>query len=1712
MVSGAGLAGPPSLIQLPVGGTVSSGIANFSTTASTMTINQSTSRALINWNQFDIGANATVNFNQPSTSSVTLNQINSPAISQIYGHLNSNGQVYLINPSGIYFSPTASVSVGSIAASTDQIGSADFMNGGSTFISNHKGSIINDGTIKAATGGYIALLAPEVINNGMLLAQEGTIALIAGGQTITLNFDALTSLQSISVKPSLLNSLIDNNSAIRGPNGALGLTPFAFNKLNASVINSGIIEANGITKNGGRIILQASDEVINSGAIHADAATNLNNNPSSADTGKGSNGGTISLIVDPSNAMGLVKVGGNISANGGNRAGNGGSIETSAQHVQISADAKISTAASNGITGNWTIDPPDFTVALSGGDVTGATLSTNLASTNVVILSSLGISGNSGNINVNDSINWSSNSSLTLNAQNNIYVNSPITSTGTSAKLILQYGQQSVTAGNLSNYFVNAPINLSTGNNFSTQLGYDGPTINYFVINALGSEGSVSALDLQGINGALTGNFALGSNIDATITSSWNSNYGFAPIGSAAAGFSGNLDGLGHTITNLSISQSGNPNIGLIGASTGTNTIQNLGLIGGTTLGGAGTGGIIGNNDASIINNSYNTGSVIGGAGTGGLVGSSNTGKIINSYATGVITGAAGTGGVLGSVNSGIISSSYATGNVFGNAGTGGLLGSMTSGSVSGSFATGSVNGAAGTGGLIGSSTSGNVTDSYATGNVIGAAGTGGLIGSITSGAITNSYASGGVAGGAGTGAIVGATSGPVNNSFWNITTAPISSVGGGSGLTNTQMLEQGSFAGWDFSNTWIQYSGQTFPLLRSFMTPITVTASNQAEIYSGQTFAVLNTVSYSIPKNNNLLGAVNYGGSWNTAINVGVYSIVPSGLYSNQTGYIIEYASGDLRINTTPLVINGSNALTTYNTAVQTNSLSSLSYTGLMGTDTLTGVSGLASGVNASATAYPDHLFAATGTGLSNYAITYTNGSLSIGQASLTVTGSNNSVQYNASAQTNTGASYSGAKGSDAFTITGYASATNYNPLAYPDQLSLTGSALSNYKVAYNNGSLSITQAPLNVIGANTLSVYVGATINNSISPLSSAGLLGTDTLSGVSGLASGVNASTTAYPDHLFAATGNGLSNYAITYTNGSLTIGQAPLNVTGANTISTYSATTIKNSISAQSFAGLKGSDTLTGVSGLASGFNASATAYPDNLFAATGTGLSNYAITYTNGSLTIGQAPLNVTGANTISTYSAKTINNSISAQSFAGLKGSDTLTGVSGLASGVNASATAYPDHLFAATGTGLSNYAITYTDGSLSIGQASLIVTGSNNLVQYNASAQTNTGASYSGAKGSDAFTITGYAVATNYNPLAYLDQLSVSGTALSNYSVVYNNGSLGITQAPLNVIGANTVTTYGAAKTINNSLSALSFAGLMGTDTLTGVSGLASGINASTTVYSDHLFAATGNGLSNYAITYTNGSLEIDQAPLNEVGVKNGLLTGTKPVVSFIEQTNVASALIIDSTKGLSKLNNLQNLVNSSENQLLDFSIGTQVSNKSETEDYNVSVKSLTEEIPLNNVPINLKLLNEKENIFLFNSKEKNCIDKFVFSTPVALNSSIKIIKPKNKKPKRVASNLNSKQQGATLKYKANLAHVTKKPVGLQINKKLAKIKPAYKNRLIAKKMNEILLGNNAPFVKTPDQSASKRVDNKLVSYNYGCITNANTSIDYSGIGCGCN
>ena len=141
-----------------------------------MTINQSTNRAAINWNTFNVGSGATVNFVQPSTSSVTLNRVSDPNPSQIFGHINANGSVFLLNGSGAYFAPGSSVNVGAFLTTTHSISDADFMAGNNRFTRNGAtGAIINEGDINAALGGYVALLAPEVRNHGVIVAQLGTV-------------------------------------------------------------------------------------------------------------------------------------------------------------------------------------------------------------------------------------------------------------------------------------------------------------------------------------------------------------------------------------------------------------------------------------------------------------------------------------------------------------------------------------------------------------------------------------------------------------------------------------------------------------------------------------------------------------------------------------------------------------------------------------------------------------------------------------------------------------------------------------------------------------------------------------------------------------------------------------------------------------------------------------------------------------------------------------------------------------------------------------------------------------------------------------------------------------------------------------------------------------------------------------------------------------------------------------------------------------------------------------------------------------------------------------------------------------------------------------------------------------------------------------------------------------------------------------------------
>ena len=174
----------PVANALPTGGQIAAGTATISQSTNVMNINQSTQRAVINWDSFNVGKNATVNFNQPNSNASTLNRVNSASQSMINGAVNANGQVIFVNPNGVVFGKGAEINTGGLVATTMNIKDADYMAGKNIYSGGESGKVINKGNITASgINGYIALMAPEVKNQGVLIANisnTNTIALVSG--------------------------------------------------------------------------------------------------------------------------------------------------------------------------------------------------------------------------------------------------------------------------------------------------------------------------------------------------------------------------------------------------------------------------------------------------------------------------------------------------------------------------------------------------------------------------------------------------------------------------------------------------------------------------------------------------------------------------------------------------------------------------------------------------------------------------------------------------------------------------------------------------------------------------------------------------------------------------------------------------------------------------------------------------------------------------------------------------------------------------------------------------------------------------------------------------------------------------------------------------------------------------------------------------------------------------------------------------------------------------------------------------------------------------------------------------------------------------------------------------------------------------------------------------------------------------------------------
>ncbi|WP_019562259.1 YDG domain-containing protein [Caldimonas manganoxidans] len=728
----AGLMGalpvPTFAANLPTAGQIVAGSGSITQSGTVMTVTQDTAKMAANWQSFSIGQGHTVNFVQPSSSAVALNRVLGSDVSVIQGALNANGQVFLINPNGVLFTPTAQVNVGGIVASTLNLSNEDFLAGRYRFSGDSTASVINQGAIQTAPGGTAAFIAAKIENTGSITAPRGNV-LMGAGKTVTLDLGGPAKIQ---VEEGALNTLIEQGGAIKADGGLVYLTAKAAESLTTSVINhTGITEAKS---------LSVDDK------------------------------GEIYLMGDM--AKGEVRVAGTLDATPTEAAAAsgapGGFIETSAAKVKVADHAQVK-------AGHWLIDPNDFTIAASGGDITGAAVATALNSGSVTIqttsgaasctgvpCSSSGTSGN-GDIFVRDDITWSSGNTLKLSAHRNIEILATIDASGGSGgKVVLEYGQgnaHGVIGGTEATYSFGLTgsgftgrINLQAGNNFTTKRGWYSTPISWTVITALGSEGSTTGTDLQGMQGNLSGNFALGANINASPTSGWNSGAGFQPIGN----FIGRFDGLGHTINNLTIDRPTTDDVGLFGVTEGE--VRNVGIVGGSVKGQWNTGALVGHNRFTITQ-SYATGNVQGYSYVGGLVGL-NGWRMADSYATSSVEGESVVGGLVGyNEYSGSIDRSHASGSVNGSASgfgatvafIGGLVGWNNSGTITQSYATGSVTAshsgtfsyAEGVGGLVGFN-SGTITQSYATGNISGSGtdlrGFGGLVGWNT-GVISQSYA-----------------------------------------------------------------------------------------------------------------------------------------------------------------------------------------------------------------------------------------------------------------------------------------------------------------------------------------------------------------------------------------------------------------------------------------------------------------------------------------------------------------------------------------------------------------------------------------------------------------------------------------------------------------------------------------------------------------------------------------------------------------------------------------------------------------------------------------------------------------------------------------------------------------------------------------------------------------------------------------------------------
>jgi len=293
-------ANPGMVLPKPEAAFATLGAATYAQDGVRGVINQQTDKAILNWKSFDIGPQNSVEFKQPTETSIALNRINERANpSQILGELKANGQVYLYNPNGFVFGKNSRVNVNSLVATTLNVSDEAFERGVTkVFDQNPSQSGVErasfiwtgrvydtetlgadgkptqvqvrekpEGTgIKIEAGAQIStnapnrrilIVAPTVENRGSVKADDGEVIMVATTDKLYLQEAPGTASVSGLLVEVGTGGAVSNFGSVTAHRGNITLAGFAVNQ-NGMVSASTSVRQNGtirlLAREGGRSI------------------------------------------------------------------------------------------------------------------------------------------------------------------------------------------------------------------------------------------------------------------------------------------------------------------------------------------------------------------------------------------------------------------------------------------------------------------------------------------------------------------------------------------------------------------------------------------------------------------------------------------------------------------------------------------------------------------------------------------------------------------------------------------------------------------------------------------------------------------------------------------------------------------------------------------------------------------------------------------------------------------------------------------------------------------------------------------------------------------------------------------------------------------------------------------------------------------------------------------------------------------------------------------------------------------------------------------------------------------------------------------------------------------------------------------------------------------------------------------------------------------